>query len=408
MNNYKNFLLIIGIIFVGLLFVSGVHNSYGYSLVPKNGLMASLTQLAEVVDQTVSVPVGSQEILNPPMPKESSDFNRQDNGFQDNGFKEEFEERQEDFISPQEIKMVFREINDLKRESKRLLKRSASALKGVTNAEGIRSEISALAEKIQSFEKAIKSAAEANSGVRDAIDEFREAQVWDELNVLRAKIELPKELKNRLKELSRLEKLLNKKGFQALGLDIEGAKGWISKSKDSLNNLNELYNAGNWEEINDSMQDLYENAHPGEVMSVAQRMRELYDRMKFIKDEEVKGAIEEALSEVKDSFNEGDYRSAREVLDNIFNDLQGLVMKASKIGRRGGITEEEFDENLDRIKDIIDKKLGERQESFQGRQSNNQEMKEMQGKDRIQLNNQEMKEPRNTIQKIPENPESVF
>lgn len=351
MSNFKSYLLVLGIVFVGLLFVSGVHNSYGFSNISKNGLMASLTQLAQTVDETVSASTVLNEMTVSPVPQEPSRLNQRDDF-------DGHEERPEDFVNPREIKDVYREMRDMRRE----LKRFSKSAKKLSNAENVKSEIDSLFNKIGEFETSLKEAERSGSGAREIIDEFRQAEIWEEINKLRSRVELPRELKMAERELTRLRKIMNQKSFQKLGLNTEALKSWIDESDAIVVKLRALMDAGNWEEISAETEDLHERAHPGEVSSVLFRLRDLYNRMKIIKDEEVKEAIEESLSEVKESFNQGDYRSAREILDNIYNDLERLIMKASKIGRKGGITEEEFDENLSRIKNIIDKKLGEREE----------------------------------------------
>lgn len=364
MNNLKPFLLLVSFVFLGLVFLSGA-NHYGLAFLDRNDFLANFIGIAETIDEKISstetpfvsplekplIPMGERERTGGQLEM------RQGENFMGGGgmFEENFEEREE-FIDPREVKNSLREIRDMKKDLKRLV----SSSKRIPNADAIKSEINSLLVKIQGFEDSIKNAASSNVGVRDAIDEYREAELWNEISSLRVRVELPKQLKNSEKDLKRLEKMAGQKGYQVFGLNLEGLRSWVSESRTMFSRLNELYGSGNMEDLTDEMQDFQERAHPGEPMGILFRMKDLKNKMKWIKDEEVKSSIEDALSDVIESFNSQDYRAANETLNEYQDDLERLIVGASKIGRRGGMSEEDFDGNLMKVKQLIEMKLGQR------------------------------------------------
>lgn len=402
MDNAKFVGLLLSVFVIGSVFLSGAVN-YGYAEAENNNqLIASFLKLAQTVDGMISptvMPFPPQSMdgtssssfygkVSPNMtPPPSGDFRGgtgfrgdmpaqgdfgemsqggfgkgilpqgDDRGFSGDGFMGEGGEgMDEDFFDPREARQVYREIKDLKREVKRLVSR----IKKLPNADAMRSELDALSAKFQSFEATIKTAESTGSGLRDAVQEFRDANLWEELNTLRARIEIPTEMKNSERELKRVKKLITQKSFQNIGFDMGIVASYVSEYEGLASRLNSLYSSGSWEDLNSEMEDLHEMTHPGEISGVLYRMRDLYKGIKSIKDEEVRAEIEEALTEVKDSFNQKDFRTAREILDDSFDGLNRLIRGASKIGRRGGMSEEVFDENMERIRQMIETRLGAR------------------------------------------------
>lgn len=375
MNNLKPFLLLVSFVFLGLVFLSGA-NHYGFAFFDNSDFLANFVSIADTIDEKISPSSTPFIAPNPPLipvagggemgrirevegKMEGQSKIRQGENFMGGRGMEGMSDEQnssEEFIDPREVKNSLREIRDMKKELKRLF----SSANKISNADAIKSEVSALIDKIKGFEDSIKSAFSSNTGVRDAIDEYRQAEVWNEINSLRTKIELPKQLKNSERDLNRLLKMTGQKSYQVFGLDLDSLKLWVSETRAMFARLNELYSSGNMEDLNNEMQDFQERANPGEPMSVLFRMRDLKNKMKWIKDEEVKNSIEEALSDVIKSFNERDYRSASEILNEYQDDMERLIIGASKIGRRGGMSEEDFDGNLMKVKQLIEAKLGQR------------------------------------------------
>lgn len=393
MKEHKEILTLASIIIVGFMFLSGAASSYGYSAEGDGQFLAVVFRLAQAVDNVFTPETATPTpMLNDPLPLPplssfpnfefgggeggnmdekrnfmgsgggnmngggfgESEMRGKEGPFMGSDFFGEEEGEKREFIDPREIKQAIREMRDMKRE----LKRFSSRLKKLANADAMKSEVDSVLSKITAFEESLKSAQSSGEGIREAIDEYRSAELWEDINTLRSRIELPAQISSMQKDIKKLKKLANQKTFKNLGFDMGVLNTYISETESMISKLNNLYSSGNWEELNTEMQDLFESAHPGEIMGVMHRMRDLYGKMRSVRDKEVKAALEETLSEVKESFNQGDFRAARETFDDYADDLERLIMGAMKIGRRGGMSEEDFDDNLRKVRDLIEAKLG--------------------------------------------------
>ena len=121
-------------------------------------------------------------------------------------FSESEVEFDEDFVDPREVQQVLREIKDIRRE----LNRFAKQLVKMANSGDDVNQVNSLLEQIKDFESKILN----EESMRDTIQEFRDAQIWQEIQRIRAKIEIPKEMKQWGKEIKRGEKLLKQKKIQ--------------------------------------------------------------------------------------------------------------------------------------------------------------------------------------------------
>lgn len=265
-------------------------------------------------------------------------------------FEEEHEEElaDEDFIDPKEVKQILKEIKDQKRELSRLAKQARK----LTGAENILGEISTLLEQVSGFENSI------NEGVdlRDTIQEYRDAQTWEELNGIRAKVEIPKEMAQWNKDIKRLEKILTQKKYQNLGLDLTAARSKIDEAKAVLSRVQEFYNSGDFESAMEEFNGLREDFHPGEIMNVIQKMQELTNRLKGVKNAEIKEKVREAFSEVISNFNEGEFRTARELMDESWNDIMQMINQALSVGKRKGASRQNILQMTDKIQNQMKNK----------------------------------------------------
>lgn len=263
----------------------------------------------------------------------------------------------EDFVDPREVQQALREIKDQKKELTRL----ARQVKKLAGGESILGEINALLEQIIGFENSI------NEGVnlRDAIQEFRDAQIWEELNGIRAKVEIPREMAQWNKEIKKLEKLLKQKKYQNMGLDLTAAGSKITEIKETLARVQEFYNSGDFESAMEEFNDVRQDFHPGEIMNVLQRMQELTNRLKSVKNAEVKQKVKEAFSEVINNFNEGEFRVARELMDESWNDIMQIINQALSVGKKKGTSRQNILQMTDKLQNQIRNKSEEKREQIQ-------------------------------------------
>ncbi|MDO8558995.1 MAG: hypothetical protein Q7R84_01560 [bacterium] len=263
----------------------------------------------------------------------------------------------EEFVDPKEVQQALREIKDQKRELTRLAKQA----KKLAGGEGILGEISALLEQAAGFENSI------NEGInlRDSIQEFRDAQIWEELNKIRAKVEIPRELAQWNKEIKKLSTMLKQKKYQNMGFDLTMAGSKVEETKATLSAVQEFYNNGDFESAMEEFDGLRQDFHPGEIMSVVQRMQELTNRLKAVKNAEVKERVKEAFSEVISNFNEGEYRIARELMDESWNDIMQMINQALSVGKKKGTSKQNFFQVTDKLQNQMKNKAEEKREQFQ-------------------------------------------
>jgi len=93
-----------------------------------------------------------------------------------------------EFVEQREITEVLRQIKDIKREIQRLVKKATKA-----NLTAEVAQLNELSAQLLPLETTLKGSPDTIS--RDTLQEFYDAQMWETLNGIRIKIELPNEIK---------------------------------------------------------------------------------------------------------------------------------------------------------------------------------------------------------------------
>lgn len=271
------------------------------------------------------------------------------------------EEFNEEFVDPREVQQVLREFKDIRRELNRFIKE----LKKLANTQEDISQINTILEQVNSFETKIK----AEESLRETIQEFRDAQIWDEVQKFRAKVEIPKEITQWNKEIKRVEKLLAQKKIRNLttefGIEIEKVKTKLDETKAGISQVQGYYNAGDLESAIEEFDTLRQDFHPGELNSVLQRFQDLLNRLKSVRDKEIKNQIKETLNEVVGNFNEGEYRIARELMDENFNELTKVIYQGSLVGQKKGYSKEGWMQIIEKFEVKIQERGEEKREQEQ-------------------------------------------
>ena len=263
----------------------------------------------------------------------------------------------EDFVDPREVQQVLREMKDIKRELNRMIKQA----KKLSNGAAMVSDMNTLLGQVANFESKINEGAD----LRDNIQEFRDAQLWEEVNKFRAQIEIPKEITQWNKEIKKLEKMLGQKKYQNLGLNLDGAKTKVAEVKDVLAKVQEFYNSGDYESAMEEFNDLRQDLYIGEISNIIRRTQELAQRLKAVKNAEIKTQIQEVFSEVIDNFNEGEYRVARELMDESWNDIMKTINRALSVGKKKGVSRENFIQMTDKLEEQMKNKAEEKKVKMQ-------------------------------------------
>lgn len=233
----------------------------------------------------------------------------------------EEESVREEFVDPQEIKDTLRQLNEIKRDVQRTLKKAQK----LTNFTNEINELNTLLIDISNFYNAINNAS-GGSAKREALQEFYDAQLWEIVNAIRIKIEFPSELKMIERDLKKLEKLLSSKGFSLEKIDPNIISSKVQEIKSTIAEARNFFNQGDFEEARESLSVIHEGAHPGEILGITHQLREINRRLKSMK-QNVRDEFHEALSPVYEAVNNGDFREANMMLSDVSNELWKLFDK---------------------------------------------------------------------------------
>jgi ribosomal protein S20 len=230
---------------------------------------------------------------------------------------QEFElpERQ---ISPQEIKQTLRDIKMLMSN----LKRIVSKLRKVTS-DGDVSRAEEIMNILSNFQNVISSG--NNEEIIDALDEFRQENYWEEVNRLRLKTELPREIKQMASAIKRLQKMLNVKALQKLGLNLGAVRQNVVEMNETLQSAQSFYQNGEFDEAMETLQELRENINPDEIQNVLNRLNNFNRMISRARNKDAKAQARQILQQAIDAFNSGEYHEAQEILNSAERTLQSLM-----------------------------------------------------------------------------------
>lgn len=228
-----------------------------------------------------------------------------------------------DFVDPQEVKNVLREIKDLKVQ----VKTSVAMLKKTTKGQNDIQKLSEISAELDRIKLALSNPNADSTDLRANIQEFYDARFWDEINSIRFKYEFPRQVKDMSKTLKRLEKIVATKSVKNLGFDLGRVNASIAEMQNTLQNAQNYFDKDEFEEAMEEMQNLHENNSPWDIESTIFRIRDIKKMLKRVKDQTIRAEIDGVLQEVIDAFNNGEYRDARETLDEYSDDLMQLLQK---------------------------------------------------------------------------------
>lgn len=307
----------IGAVIIAVLAVEGLNAASGGEL-----YVASLKRLAQEtqapVDQQPAVvqqgqtpqplPPQEQQIQPIPVPEEENGHGR-------------------NYIDPEEIRGSLREMKDIRSEFRRF----AAKAKKIKAYAGELARINEMLAELDRLQKILSSKTADNFELREANDEFRENNYWDEIEKLRLKIEFPKEAKQINLILKRVEKLIQQKAFASFGLNFDKVREYIAETRDLIATVQGHLDRGEIEEAIEIMRSGGDRSHPGEIEGTLHRIRDIKQRMKRIKDAAIRAEIDGVLQDVIEAFNEGEYRDANETLNEYADDLLQLIDKLTRV-----------------------------------------------------------------------------
>lgn len=266
-------------------------------------------------------------------------------------------EADEDFVDPRQVQDVLKQIKDLRKELNRLAKQA----KKLSNAGEIQNDISALLEKLSGFQTDIEDGVE----VRSALQDFWDEQVWEQLNPIRARIEIPTQMKQMEREIKKLEKISSQKKYQNLELNLDGVRTRVNEARQGISRISELYNAGEFSDAMEEFNALREEFSPWDISNVIQRTQEVFSKLRSIKNAEIREQIKQIWAEVIVNFNDGEYRVAWELMNEAQQQVWTLISQALSVGKKKGQSRESFIRKTDQLQEQMKSKAEEKREKFQ-------------------------------------------
>ena len=178
------------------------------------------------------------------------------------------------------------------------------------------------------------------------------------MNTFRAKIEIPKQLTDAEKQITKGERLFKQKSFQRIaefGIDIEKMKATFSEQRAAIKHIRELLAAGDFEEANDLMQETIYEQHPGEIQGVLYRFKGMADGLRRIKNAELREEMKEILEPIIEAANEGDYREANMLMGEIEPEMRKIVDQLMRLKDRS-----KLNDNLQKRMEAFEQKIQEK------------------------------------------------
>lgn len=269
-----------------------------------------------------------------------------------------------DFIDPHEIQQILREIKQLKSDIKRI----SNQLKKIAGTEADLAALTDIRAQLDKSQAVLSNSSLPMSELREAAQDFRDNAFWDQINKYRAKAELPQQVKQIASQLKRLEKIIKTKAVQNLGLNLGRVETSLAEIRQNLQAVQDNFNGGNYEEAMEAMQYFHDGGSPGEIEGTIHRVREMKRMLNQVKDASIRAEVDKVLQEVINAFNEGNYRDARETMDEYADDMQRLISQFLRASR-GRINRTESLSKIKGLEDLVKSKLQEVEERRENKEN---------------------------------------
>lgn len=234
----------------------------------------------------------------------------------------------------EEQKNTLREIRDQKRE----LKSMCSKLKRLKGAESNAVSCNELIVKLTEIEQQIKSPVGDVEEAREQMNEFRDMRIWDEINSMRLRADLPRELNQFFKDLLRVERMLKQKSFQKIvGLNFEQIAAKFAEIKQLHAESKACYESGDFECANEKLNEARQDNYPGELEGSLHMLRSINDMLRNIRDQELQGEVQQFLMSAIEQLNGGEWREANQEINGMQQELMQVLEQIMRSqSRRSG------------------------------------------------------------------------
>lgn len=221
-------------------------------------------------------------------------------------------------VNPREQKELIQEGRDFIKECKGALKQAQRA-KRTAEAKKINELCSWAQKNIAIFKNPPKT---EDFCWRETVDEVRQqaGEVWEQLNQIRACLEIPqriKELGNALKQPERILKT-RRKTMERVGLDPVFIETKIAEFKAQKQQAEQFMSEGNCEEARSLIDEIFSgDSNPWPMQGAIERYINMADQIRRVCEPELKEGLNEFLGVLKPMIDQGNYQE----VDGAFNQL---------------------------------------------------------------------------------------
>lgn len=259
-------------------------------------------------------------------------------------------EVRQEFVPPSEVKNALRDLEQQRRQVAQVKKQMAKAGASTASADELLSRLDAMKQAITTS---------VGQNQRDAMQDFWDARVWDEVNNMRAAVDIPNELKRIEKEMKRLSKAATGKQYaQALeffGAQPETVARLVQEKEGAIAEVKRLVASGEFEDAREVMNDsIHQGWNPGDFNHALDMIREIRRMLKNIRNTEVQEQVKEIVTPVVADFADGNVRSARDTLVIVQEQVRRVEYSHTRFGGRGGDIDNKTMQAIEKLEQLIE------------------------------------------------------
>lgn len=256
----------------------------------------------------------------------------------------------QEFVPPEEIKDVMRQINQNLKEVQRLKKQVAKYAGAIAAVDELTANIIAMQKAIQNT---------TGQDQRDAMQDFRESRTWDDIEKVRASVEVPKQLAQAERDLKRMQNAAGNKKYQDALVFFNVEPAAIQRLADDKTAgaaaVHKAIDSGNFEEARDLMNDnFHQSWWPGDLVGALDALREMHRALKSIRDESIRSQAKDLVGPVVGGLVAGDVRETNQILSQIRNQM-GRYMDMLNRRPDGSDYEDRMEKIMSQLEELIDK-----------------------------------------------------
>lgn len=258
----------------------------------------------------------------------------------------------QEFVPPSEVKNALRDLDQQKRQVQQVRKQMGKAGGSTAAADE-------LLARLDAMKQAITSAVGQNQ--RDAMQDFWDARVWDDVNNMRAAVDIPNELKRIEKEMSRMVKQSqtkpNTQALEFFGAQPAALQQLVQQKEGAIAEVKKLVASGDYEDAREVMNDsIHQGWSPGDFTHALDMIREIRRMLKNIRSTDVQQQVKDIVSPVVADFVEGNVRSARDTLVIVQEQVRRVeyTHSRSRYGGPGSDIDDKTMQAIEKLEQMIE------------------------------------------------------